>query len=166
MPLSTWFWAAFLVSSQTPGMSAVQLQRQLGLTRIETAFQILHKLRAGIAPSSGRIGQRVHVEVDETSIGGVTKGKGRGVHEQVCVAGAVEVKQKQPSRAWDYGRIRFFYERLQAGDMLKATLESSTHDLRLGARLLQSCACSSTGHHRPARRPPLCDGAWPTSWRS
>jgi len=47
MPLSTWFWAAFLVSSQTPGMSAVQLQRQLGLTRIETAFQILHKLRAG-----------------------------------------------------------------------------------------------------------------------
>lgn len=31
-PLSTWFWAAFLVSSLTPGMSAVQLQRQLGLT--------------------------------------------------------------------------------------------------------------------------------------
>ena len=28
--------------------------------------------------------------------------------------------RKQPSRAWDYGRIRFFYERLQAGDMLEA----------------------------------------------
>ena len=58
MPLSTWFWAAFLVASQTPGMSAVQLQRQLGITRYETAFQILHKLRSGMAPSSGRIGQR------------------------------------------------------------------------------------------------------------
>ena len=32
-PLSTWFWAAYLVSSQTPGMSAVQFQRQLGLSR-------------------------------------------------------------------------------------------------------------------------------------
>lgn len=94
MPLSTWFWAAFLVSSQTPGMSAVQLQRQLGLTRIETAFQILHKLRAGMAPTSGKIGARVHVEVDETWIGGVTKGKGRGVHEQVCVVGAVEAAQE------------------------------------------------------------------------
>src|SRR6202521_1182571 len=47
-PLSTWFWAAYLVASQTPGMSAVQFQRQLGLSRYETAFQILHKLRAGM----------------------------------------------------------------------------------------------------------------------
>ena len=41
-PLSIWFWAAYLVASQTPGMSAVQFQRQLGLSRYETAFQILH----------------------------------------------------------------------------------------------------------------------------
>lgn len=45
-PLSVWFWAAYLVACQTPGISAVQLQRQLGLSRYETAFQILHKLRA------------------------------------------------------------------------------------------------------------------------
>jgi predicted RNA-binding Zn-ribbon protein involved in translation (DUF1610 family) len=32
-PLSTWFWAAYLIASQTPGMSAVQFQRQLGLSR-------------------------------------------------------------------------------------------------------------------------------------
>ena len=43
-PLSVWFWAAYLVTSQTPGMSAVQFQRQLGLSCYETAFQILHKL--------------------------------------------------------------------------------------------------------------------------
>ena len=47
-PLSVWFWAAYLVASQTQGMSAVQFQRQLGLTRYETAFGILHKLRAGM----------------------------------------------------------------------------------------------------------------------
>ena len=59
-PLSVWFWAAYLVASQTPGMSAVQFQRQLGLTRYETAFGILHKLRAGMVSfpktSSGWIG--------------------------------------------------------------------------------------------------------------
>ena len=31
-PLNVWFWAAYLVASQTPGMSAVQFQRQLGLS--------------------------------------------------------------------------------------------------------------------------------------
>jgi hypothetical protein len=53
----------------TPGMSAVQFQRQLGLTRYETAFGILHKLRAGVVPlDQDRIGDQAggHVEVDET----------------------------------------------------------------------------------------------------
>jgi hypothetical protein len=71
-PLSTWFWAAYLVTSHTPGMSAVQFQRQLGLSRYETAFQILHKLRAGmVRPDQDRIGGRAseHVEVDETWMG-------------------------------------------------------------------------------------------------
>src|SRR6266852_574245 len=39
-PLSIWFWAAYLVSSHTPGMSAVQFQRQLGLNRYEAAFEL------------------------------------------------------------------------------------------------------------------------------
>jgi len=71
-PLSVWFWAAYLVASQTPGMSAVQFQRQLGLTRYETAFQILHKLRAGmVRPDQDRIGGLPdgHVEADEAWVG-------------------------------------------------------------------------------------------------
>src|SRR5450756_2769210 len=32
-PLQVWFWAAYLVTTQTPGQSAVQFQRQLGLSR-------------------------------------------------------------------------------------------------------------------------------------
>ena len=72
-PLSVWFWAAYLVASQTPGISAVELQRQLGLSRYETAFQILHKLRAGmVRPDQDQIGGKPdeHVEADETWIGG------------------------------------------------------------------------------------------------
>ena len=97
-PLSVWFWAAYLVTSQTPGMSAVQFQRQLGLSCYETAFQILHKLRVGmVRPDQDRIGGKLgeHVEADETYVGGRTRGKGRGVHDMVIVAGAVEVRQRK-----------------------------------------------------------------------
>lgn len=99
-PLSTWFWAAYLVASHTAGMSATQFQRQLGLSRYETAFQILHKLRAGmVRPDADRIGKpgsRDHVEVDETWIGGATRGEGAGVHHQTLVAAAIEVRQREP----------------------------------------------------------------------
>ena len=101
-PLSVWFWAAYLVASQTPGISAVQFQRQLGLSRYETAFQILHKLRAGmVCPDQDRVGSKPDeiVEADETWIGGRTRGKGRGVHDMVLAACAVEVRQRNAPAA-------------------------------------------------------------------
>ena len=49
-PLRTWFWAAYLVATHHPGISAKQLQRQLGLSRYETAWLILQKLRRAIRP--------------------------------------------------------------------------------------------------------------------
>jgi hypothetical protein len=51
LPLSLWFWSAYLVSTHAPGISALQLRRQLGITRYETAWMVLHKLRrAMVAP--------------------------------------------------------------------------------------------------------------------
>lgn len=99
-PLSVWFWATYLVATDTAGISAVQFQRQLGLTVYETAFQILHKLRAGmVRPDRDRIGGNPedHVEVDETWIGGATRGQGRGVHDQSLVIAAVEVRRRKPN---------------------------------------------------------------------
>ena len=100
--LTTWFWGAYLVSTSTPGISAVQFQRQLGLTRYETAFQILHKLRAGmVRPNRDPIGSNLargdHVEVDECYIGGETRGKGKGPHadEKSLIIAAVEVRTKK-----------------------------------------------------------------------
>lgn len=100
-PLSTWFWGAYLVCSLTPGMSAIQFQRQLGLSRYETAFQILHKLRAGmVRPNQDRIGNGgvSHVEVDEVYIGGRTRGEGKGRHHKRCVVGAIEVRQRRTAK--------------------------------------------------------------------
>jgi len=102
-PLSIWFWGAYLMTARTPGMSAVQFQRQLGLTRYETAFQILHKLRAGmVRPGQDRIGASpgiLHVKADETYIGGRTRGEGRGIHRMALVAGAVEVRERDKPSA-------------------------------------------------------------------
>ena len=96
-PLSIWFWGAYLVATQTPGQSALQFQRQLGLSRYETAFQMLHKLRAGmVRPERDAIGYQHPVEVDETLVGGRTKGEGRGVHHKATVVGAIEVRTRMP----------------------------------------------------------------------
>ena len=60
VPLNTWFWGAFLITSLTPGLSALQFQKMIGLNRYETAFNMLHNLRAAmVRPErelAGRIG--------------------------------------------------------------------------------------------------------------
>lgn len=91
IPLTTWFYAAYLVSTLTPGISALQLQRQLGLSRYETAFQLLHKLRGAlVAPDRDPL--RGEVEVDECFVGGEEAGRpGRGAETKVLVVVAVEV---------------------------------------------------------------------------
>src|SRR5260370_28617989 len=56
-PLTTWFWAAYLVVTHTPVISALQFQRQVGLRRYETAWTMLHKVRrAMVRPDRDRIG--------------------------------------------------------------------------------------------------------------
>ena len=99
-PLLNWFYAAFLVSTLTPGISAVQLQSQLGLRRNETAFQMLHKLRSAML-NPEREPLHGEVEVDETFIGGRTrKGAqmGRGTKHKALVVGAVEVRETKAAR--------------------------------------------------------------------
>jgi hypothetical protein len=122
-PLNIWFWAAYLVMSHTPGISAVQFQRQLGLSRYETAFGILHKLRAGMRPDQDRIGGKPdeHVKADETDVGGRTRGDGRGVHHKILVACAVKVRHRKPGTAQDKrkdgryaGRVRLAVTQIEA----------------------------------------------------
>src|SRR5262249_55741482 len=61
--LQLWFAAAYLVTTHTPGFSAVQLQRQLGLSRYETAWTVLHKLRRAMRrPERDRISGVVEVD--------------------------------------------------------------------------------------------------------
>jgi transposase-like protein len=99
VPLTQWFWAAYLVSTQTPGFSALQLQRQLGLRRYETAWAMLQKLRRAMVRPEREL-LRDKVEVDETYIGGPEAGLrgGRHVIDKAIVVGAVEVRGKASGR--------------------------------------------------------------------
>jgi transposase-like protein len=130
-PICVWFWGAYLVSSPTPGFSAVQFQRQLGLTRYETAFQMLHKLRAGmVRPERDRIGAEWPVEIDETLVGGRTRGEGYGVHHKAVVVGAVEVRHGRDTQGREHSMTRPRKGKTHAGRLrLQVTDGRNKHDL-------------------------------------
>ena len=99
LPLRTWFWAAYLVSTFHPGISAKQLQRQFGIGCHETAWAMLHKLRgAMVAPERELL--RDEVEIDEFYLGGYEEGlKGsRQRGKKALVGVAIEVRGRGSGR--------------------------------------------------------------------
>ena len=121
VPLETWFWAAYLVTTHTPGFSALQLQRQLGLTRYETAWAMLQKLRrAMVRPERDRISGAV--EVDETYVGGLEEGRRGGRlrdSSKSIVVAAVEIRGRGT------GRIRLAVVQDLSADSLVSFVESA-----------------------------------------
>lgn len=99
-PLRLWFRAIWYVVNQKNGVSALGLQRVLGLGSYRTAWTWLHKLRrAMVRPGRDRLSGII--EVDETYIGGQKPGKrGRGAAGKTLVLVAVEDKGEH------LGRIR------------------------------------------------------------
>jgi transposase-like protein len=99
-PLQLWFWAAYLVATHHPGISAVQLKRQLGIGRYDTAWLILHKLRrATVAPEREPLTGLV--EVDDFYVGGVEEGRRGGRQSdstKAIVAAAIELRGKGSGR--------------------------------------------------------------------
>jgi transposase-like protein/ribosomal protein L37AE/L43A len=87
-PLRSWFHAMFLMTATKTGISAKQLQRELGVT-YKTAWRIFTQIRKimneNVNPLTGQ------VEIDETYMGGKKEGKrGRGASGKSIVMGMVE----------------------------------------------------------------------------
>lgn len=99
-PMQLWFWPAYLMTTHHPGISAVQLQRRLGIGRYETAWLMLHKLRrAMVAPECSQL--QGSVEADEFYVGGYEKGRrARQNHDpnKSIVAIAVELRGRGSGR--------------------------------------------------------------------
>lgn len=112
LPLRLWFRAIWWFTNQKTGVSALGLQRTLGIGSYRTAWTCLHKLRRAMVrpnrePLTGT------VEVDETLVGGRRKGAyGRTVDGKAVILVAVERKKAGP------GRVRFQQIPLATGDRL------------------------------------------------
>lgn len=87
-PLRLWFYAVYLMSSTRCGISAKQLQRELGVT-YKTAWRMFKQIRSMLTEDQEPLGGKV--EVDETYFGASKPGKrGRGAAGKTMVVGAVQ----------------------------------------------------------------------------
>lgn len=101
LPLRTWFAAVWFITSQKNGVSALGLQRVLGMGSYQTAWSWAHKLRrAMVRPEREMLSGMV--EVDETYVGASERGvDGRHVDSKAIVVIAVELLDPK-----GFGRIR------------------------------------------------------------
>jgi transposase-like protein len=105
-PLRVWFAAAWYVTNQKHGVSALGLQRVLGLGSYQTAWTMLHRFRRAMV-RSGRERLKGLVEIDEAYIAITDRenpisGVGRKNHTRKIMIGiAVEILQPK-----GFGRIR------------------------------------------------------------
>jgi transposase-like protein len=101
------------MTSQKHGVSALGIQRSLGLGSYQTAWAMLHRYRSAMVPP-GRERLTGLVEVDEAYLGGVEGGVfGRQTDTKAIVAIAAEVKHPK-----GFGRIRLQH----VGDVSKDSL--------------------------------------------
>src|SRR5262245_19581923 len=152
LPLTAWFWAAYLMATHSNGISALQLQRQLAFGSYKTAWLLCAKLRRSmLAP--GRSPLAGLVEVDETEIAcrskndPVTGGGGRSHQGKMLVVGAVEVEDGGRSP----GRIRLNqvadYSATSLHAFLAANLALRTTAKTDGRREHPGTAGTSHAHH-------------------
>src|SRR5208337_4474999 len=129
LPLTTWFWAAHLMATHSNGMSARQLEDQLGVT-YKTAWLLTQKLRRSMVDPDRDALEGV-VEVDQAE---VPFREGDAFFEpgnagKILVAGAVEVidrdtNQPKPRRKHAKyldtrsGRIRGFWNDAPSSAMI------------------------------------------------
>jgi transposase-like protein len=119
LPLIVWFQAITLMLNAKKGISAKQLQRDLGIGGYKTAWYLNHRIREvmgeGDIPKLGGI-----VELDETYIGGKQKGKGvyYGKKQKQVVVGVRERK----------GGLRFIHTKDAKANTLKTIIEQHISD--------------------------------------
>ena len=76
IPLTTWFMAVAFIVDAKKGMSALQLQRHLGLKSYESAWYLAHRIREAMRDSNPELLGGT-IEMDECYIGGRVRGRGK-----------------------------------------------------------------------------------------
>jgi len=100
IPISKWVLAFHLMCSSKKGISALQLQRNLGMGSYRTAWHMEHRIRLAMKEEPLRNMLRGTVEADETYVGGKSHGgkRGRGAPKKTPVLALVERRGRVVSR--------------------------------------------------------------------
>ena len=150
--LTAWFWAAYLMTTDKRGISALLLQRQLGLKRYETAWMMLHKLRRAMV-NTARDPLHGEVEIDDTWVGGPQAGLrgSRQLKGRRAALVLVAVEKRGANRS---GRVRMAV----IPDFTEKTLKSFIkQNITLGSTIYTDGLKSFTGlegYHHVARSQP------------
>jgi len=95
-PLRLWFQAIYRMASTRCGISAKQIERETGVT-YKTAWRMFKQIRELLGEDIAKLNKEV--EVDETYVGGVRRGKrGRGAANKSKVIGATQRQGKVVAR--------------------------------------------------------------------
>lgn len=89
-PLTKWFYALYLFSVSKNGVSAMELQRHLGVT-YKCAWRMANRIRWLMQQNSDQLSGIV--EIDETYIGGERRGQENRWTDKTAVIGMVEKKK-------------------------------------------------------------------------
>jgi transposase-like protein len=97
LPLTTWFWAMYLVTHDKRGKSALSLSEILGLN-YRTAFRLLRKIRAAMKDRDSLYLLSGTVEMDDAYFGAPRKGKdGRGTDKAKAVIALSKDERNHPA---------------------------------------------------------------------
>jgi transposase-like protein len=136
LPISKWLKGFHLMCSSKKGISAMQLQRNLGLGSYSTAWFMCHRIRKAMQQMPALCTLGGTIEVDETYVGGKVKGKGHkaGRDNKTPVVSLVQRDGKKRS----FVMKKVTAENLRAAVMSNVTLGAEVHtDEHLGYQNLR-----------------------------
>ena len=117
VPMKNWFYAIYTLLSHKKGISSIQLSKDIGVTQ-KTAWYMLQKIRCNLIHGLNVLPDSFDgiVQVDETYVGGKTKGKiwqnqGRSLKQKVPVVGLLTED-----------KVKSFVVRNTSGNTLKALI--------------------------------------------
>jgi transposase-like protein len=123
LPLWKWFLCVYLLCESKKGMSAHQLHRTLGIS-YKTAWYLCHRIRAAMKEVNPEPLDGI-VEMDETFVGGVQRGKNWKRRENNKKEVVIGIKQRG-------GELRFFHaEDVKSGTLAKYIKENISEDVHV-----------------------------------
>ena len=120
LELTKWFLTTHLLCEAKKGMSACQIQRTVGMS-YKTAWYLCHRIRHAMAQADKPMLDGT-VEMDETYVGGKTRGMGHSAQNKQIVIG---IRKRN-------GDLRFFHSKdVKAGTLATYIRENISEDVEV-----------------------------------